>query len=59
MLYYSGKNATEILMYNWFYWFDALAAFDKYLLIPYNLNTVTYSCYYGAMEVWDLMLYYY
>jgi len=32
-----------------------LRAFDHYLIVSYNLYTVTYSCYYGVLEIADLL----
>jgi hypothetical protein len=58
-IYFSGKNATEILTREWFNWFRVLEAFDKYLLMTYEVHTITFSCYHGVMELWDLLQAYY
>lgn len=36
------------------YW-NILRAIDNYLIVTYNLYTITYSCYHGVLEIWILL----
>jgi len=40
------------------YW-NVLKAIDNYLIVTYNLYTITYACYYGVLEIVELMLDYF
>ena len=51
----SSVYATQILLEKWFNYWNMLRAFDHYLIVSYNLYTVTYSCYYGVLEIADLL----
>ena len=51
----SSIYATQVLLEKWFNYWNFLRAIDNYLVIPYNLYTVTYSCYYGVLEILSLL----
>lgn len=55
-LYYSSEDGTEILTRDWFDWFDFWLAIDKYLVIPYNLYTLQFSCTESIFEIKDLAM---
>lgn len=42
----------------WFSWFDFWLAIDEYLIIPYNLYTLQYSCTESIIEIKDLAISY-
>lgn len=54
-IYSSAINATNVMTReDPINWFDFWLAIDMYLQIPYNLHAVYWSCYQGALEIYDL-----
>ena len=43
------------MLEKWPDYFNFFKAIDNYLVIPYSLYTITYSCYYGVYEIYDLL----
>ena len=50
-LFYSSNHASYILTREWFDWFDIWLSLDFYLLVPYNLYTVQFSCTASVEEI--------
>ena len=51
----SAVFATQVAMEKWPNYWNVLKAIDAYLIIPYNLYTLTYGCYWGVLEILDLL----
>ena len=53
-LLYSADKANEVLVRDWFNWFDLWLSIDYYLWVPYNLYTVQFSCTASLSEIEEL-----
>ena len=47
--------ASLVLLEKWPNYFNVLRAFDSFLVVPYEIYNVTASCYYGVLEMHDLL----
>lgn len=53
-LYSSAQDATELLMRDWYNYWDTWKAFDTYLIVTYNLYTIQFSCFESVTEIQEL-----
>ena len=50
-LVHSANDATEVLLRDWFSWFDFWKAIDLYLVVPYSLYSVNFACTESLYEI--------
>ena len=51
----SSVFATQVLLEKWPNYWNVLKAIDSYLIVPHNLYTIIYSCYWRVLEIADLL----
>ena len=51
----SSIYATLVIREKWPNYFNVLKAIDSYLMVTYELHTLVFSCYWGVLEMKDLL----
>ena len=47
--------ATQVATEKWPNYWNVLKAIDSYLVVPYSLHSLVYGCYWGVLEMADLL----